>query len=329
MTELLKKIFDHDRKALAKAITLVESTLSEHKKEANNLIQDLLKNNNNESIRIALSGTPGAGKSTFIEAFGSKLIEAGNKVAVLAIDPTSNRTGGSILGDKTRMENLSRHPNAFIRPSPSSLNLGGVTAKTREVIHLCEASGYNIIIVETVGVGQSEMAAFDMTDVFCLLITPDSGDELQGLKKGIIESADLIIVNKADGKLTKAASLAVAEYTSALRLLGKKNNVPENYPKATMASSKTGKGILEIKDEIFNFINLQKKLGFFEKKRNQQKVQWFKEKVDFEIYDFISKRNNFIEIQNKLRKKIENEEISVPEAISCFTDVLEKISSSE
>ena len=329
MTELLKKIFQHDRKALAKAITLVESTLSKHKKEANNLIKDLLTKSDSKSIRIALSGTPGAGKSTFIEAFGSKLIEDGNKVAVLAVDPTSNKTGGSILGDKTRMENLSRHPNAFIRPSPSSLNLGGVTAKTREVILLCEASGYNIIIVETVGVGQSEIAVSDMTDIFCLLITPDSGDELQGLKKGIIESADLIIVNKADGKLKKSASLAVAEYTSALRLLAKKKNVPENYPKATMTSSITGNGIIEIKDEILNFVNLQKKLGFFEKKRNQQKVQWFKEKIELEIYDFISKRNNFIDVKNELQKKVENDEISVPEAINYFNTILEKISNNE
>ena len=329
MTELLKKIFQHDRKALAKAITLVESTLSKHKKEANNLIKDLLTKSDSKSIRIALSGTPGAGKSTFIEAFGSKLIEDGNKVAVLAVDPTSNKTGGSILGDKTRMENLSRHPNAFIRPSPSSLNLGGVTAKTREVILLCEASGYNIIIVETVGVGQSEIAVSDMTDIFCLLITPDSGDELQGLKKGIIESADLIIVNKADGKLKKSASLAVAEYTSALRLLAKKKNVPENYPKATMTSSITGNGIIEIKDEILNFVNLQKKLGFFEKKRNQQKVQWFKEKIELEIYDFISKRNNFIDVKNELQKKVENDEISVPAAINYFNNILEKISNSE
>ena len=329
MTELLKKIFQHDRKALAKAITLVESTLSKHKKEANNLIKDLLTKSDSKSIRIALSGTPGAGKSTFIEAFGSKLIEDGNKVAVLAVDPTSNKTGGSILGDKTRMENLSRHPNAFIRPSPSSLNLGGVTAKTREVILLCEASGYNIIIVETVGVGQSEIAVSDMTDIFCLLITPDSGDELQGLKKGIIESADLIIVNKADGKLKKSASLAVAEYTSALRLLAKKKNVPENYPKATMTSSITGNGIIEIKDEILNFVNLQKKLGFFETKRSQQKVQWFKEKIELEIYDFISKRNNFIDVKNELQKKVENDEISVPAAINHFNTILEKISNNE
>ena len=329
MTELLKKIFQHDRKALAKAITLVESTLSKHKKEANNLIKDLLTKSDSKSIRIALSGTPGAGKSTFIEAFGSKLIEDGNKVAVLAVDPTSNKTGGSILGDKTRMENLSRHPNAFIRPSPSSLNLGGVTAKTREVILLCEASGYNIIIVETVGVGQSEIAVSDMTDIFCLLITPNSGDELQGLKKGIIESADLIIVNKADGKLKKSASLAVAEYTSALRLLAKKKGVPENYPKATMTSSITGNGIIEIKDEILNFVNLQKKLGFFETKRSQQKVQWFKEKIELEIYDFISKRNNFIDVKNELQKKVENDEISVPAAINYFNTILEKISNNE
>ncbi|MFL2801458.1 MAG: methylmalonyl Co-A mutase-associated GTPase MeaB [Paracoccaceae bacterium] len=322
MTELLKKIIENDRKALAKAITLVESTLSKHKKESDKLIQDLIKINKNESIRIALSGTPGAGKSTFIEAFGSKLIEDGNRVAVLAIDPSSKQTGGSILGDKTRMENLSRQPNAFIRPSPSSLNLGGVTTKTREVIQLCEAGGYNIIIVETVGVGQSETAVFDMTDVFCLLITPDSGDELQGLKKGITESADFIIVNKADGKLTKSASLAVAEYTSALRLLGKKNDVPENYPKATMVSSLTGKGIKEINDEILNFISLQKKNGHFERKRSQQKIQWFKEKIDFEIFDFISKRNNFVDIKNTLQKKIEKEEISVPEAIINFTNIL-------
>tara|TARA_A100001011_G_C14147017_1_gene772328 strand:+ start:57 stop:1037 length:981 start_codon:yes stop_codon:yes gene_type:complete len=325
MTELLHQIFNQDRKALAKAITLVESKLEKHKKDSDILIQKLIKENKNESIRIALSGTPGAGKSTFIEVFGSKLIKDGNKVAVLAIDPSSKQTGGSILGDKTRMENLSRQPNAFIRPSPNNLNLGGVTTKTREVILLCEAAGYNIIILETVGVGQSEIAAFDMTDVFCLLIAPNSGDELQGLKKGITESADFIIVNKADGKLTNSASLAVAEYSSALRLLGKKNDVPDNYPKATMVSCHTGKGINEINKEIFNFISLQKKLGFFEKKRNHQKIQWFKEKIDIAIIDIISKRNNFVDLRNNLQNKIESAEISVPEAIINLTNKLKKI----
>jgi LAO/AO transport system kinase len=169
------------------------------------------------------------------------------------------------------------------------------------------------------------MAAYDMTDVFCLLITPNSGDELQGLKKGITESADFIIVNKADGKLAKSASLAVAEYTSALRLLGKKNDVPKNYPKATMVSSITGKGIQEINSEIFKFIKLQKKLGFFEKKRKQQEIQWFKEKIDVEILDFISRKNNFAQIKKQLQNKIESAEISVPEAINNFTKMLKKL----
>ncbi len=324
MKNLLNQIFNHDRKALAKAITLVESTLESHKEKSNELIQQLIKENKNESVRIALSGTPGAGKSTFIEAFGSKLINNGKKVAVLAIDPTSKKTGGSILGDKTRMENLSRQHNAFIRPSPSNLNLGGVTTKTREVILLCEAAGYDVIIIETVGVGQSETAAFDMTDVFCLLITPESGDELQGLKKGITESADFIIVNKADGILEKSANLAVAEYSSALRLLSKRIDTHEDYPKATKVSSLTGKGIREINDEIFTFIKLQKKLGFFEQKRQKQNIQWFKEKLDLTLIEFISKKNNFIELRNDLKKKVENTEISVPEAIFIFKKELKQ-----
>ena len=324
MKNLLNQIFNHDRKALAKAITLVESTLESHKEKSNELILQLIKENKNESVRIALSGTPGAGKSTFIEAFGSKLINNGKKVAVLAIDPTSKKTGGSILGDKTRMENLSRQHNAFIRPSPSNLNLGGVTTKTREVILLCEAAGYDVIIIETVGVGQSETAAFDMTDVFCLLITPESGDELQGLKKGITESADFIIVNKADGILEKSANLAVAEYSSALRLLSKRIDTHEDYPKATKVSSLTGKGIREINDEIFTFIKLQKKLGFFEQKRQKQNIQWFKEKLDLTLIEFISKKNNFIELRNDLKKKVENTEISVPEAIFIFKKELKQ-----
>ena len=326
MKDLLKQILNHDRKALAKAITLIESTLEKHKGESNYLIHNLLKKNKNEnkSIRIGLSGTPGAGKSSFIEAFGSKLITSGYKVAVLAIDPSSKKTGGSILGDKTRMENLSRQPNAFIRPSPSNLNLGGVTTKTREVILLCEAAGYDIVIVETVGVGQSEIAASEMTDVFCLLITPESGDELQGLKKGITESADFIIVNKADGKLIKSASSAVSEYTSALRLIGRKNDTHENYPKATMVSSLTGEGIVEIKDEIFNFINLQNKLGFFEKRRNMQKVQWFREKIDLAIVEFISKKSNFSDTKIELQNQLEANKLSVPEAITIFNNKLKK-----
>ena len=193
MHNLLKHLLSGDRKALAKAITLVESSREDHQKEASNLIQEILLRPPPHSVRIGLSGTPGAGKSTFIESLGIRLIANGHKIGVLAVDPSSQKTGGSILGDKTRMEKLCREPNAFIRPSPSNLTLGGVTSKTREVILLCEAAGYDIVIIETVGVGQSEIAASEMTDIFCLIITPEGGDELQGFKRGITENADLII----------------------------------------------------------------------------------------------------------------------------------------
>jgi LAO/AO transport system kinase len=207
-----------ERRALARAITLVESTRPDHREQAEALIEAILPHAGN-SIRLGISGVPGVGKSTFIEAFGLHLIAAGRRVAVLAVDPSSRRTGGSILGDKTRMEALSRHDQAFIRPSPSRGTLGGVTRRTRESILLCEAAGFDVILVETVGVGQSETAVADMVDLFCLLLLPSAGDELQGIKKGIVELAELILVNKADGDTRKAAHQAVADYRAALRLL--------------------------------------------------------------------------------------------------------------
>ena len=207
-----------ERRALARAITLVESTRPDHREQAEALIEAVLPYTGN-SIRLGISGVPGVGKSTFIEAFGLHLIAAGKRVAVLAVDPSSRRTGGSILGDKTRMEELSRHERAFIRPSPSSGTLGGVTRRTRESILLCEAAGFDVILVETVGVGQSETAVADMVDLFCLLLLPSAGDELQGIKKGIVELAELILVNKADGDTKQAARQAVADYKAALRLL--------------------------------------------------------------------------------------------------------------
>jgi LAO/AO transport system kinase len=207
-----------DRRALARAITLVESTRADHRDEAEALIAAILPHAG-KSIRLGISGVPGVGKSTFIETFGLHLIAEGHRVAVLAVDPSSRRTGGSILGDKTRMEELSRHPAAFIRPSPTGGTLGGVTRRTRESIILCEAAGFDMILVETVGVGQSETAVADMVDLFCLLLLPAAGDELQGLKKGIVELAELILVNKADGATKPAALRAVADYQTALRLL--------------------------------------------------------------------------------------------------------------
>ena len=318
MTNLLKKLLNGDRQALAKAITLVESAREDHQKESGELIQQILASKRSPTIRIGLSGTPGAGKSTFIEALGTKLVADGHKIGVLAVDPSSKKTGGSILGDKTRMEKLSRETNAFIRPSPSNLTLGGVTSKTREVILLCEMAGYDIVIVETVGVGQSEIAASEMTDIFCLLITPAGGDELQGLKRGVTESADLIIVNKADGKLINAASMAVAQYSAALRLLGKREDTYKDYPKATMVSSTTGKGLDEISREIFKFIGVQKSTGLFYKKRKNQELIWFREKSQTAIFEQLSKKRDLRDIQANLENQIINENLSVMDAIETF-----------
>jgi LAO/AO transport system kinase len=211
-------ILTHDRRALGQAITLVESTRDDHRALAEELIEILLPATG-KSIRLGISGVPGVGKSTFIEEFGLHLVAAGRRVAVLAIDPSSRLTGGSILGDKTRMTGLSRSQMAFIRPSPSNGTLGGVARRTRDSLLLCEAAGFDVIMVETVGVGQSETAVADIVDIFCLLLLPSAGDELQGIKKGIVELAELIIVNKADGELRDAATRTVADYRSALSLL--------------------------------------------------------------------------------------------------------------
>jgi len=207
-----------DRATLARAITLVESTREDHRREAETLVERVLPASG-KSIRLGISGSPGVGKSTFIEAFGQKIIADGHRVAVLAVDPSSRRTGGSILGDKTRMEELTRTTDAFIRPSPSGGTLGGVARRTREAIVLCEAAGFDVVIVETVGVGQSETTVADMVDLFCLLLSPAAGDELQGIKKGIVELAELIVVNKADGPLMATAQRTVADYRAALRLI--------------------------------------------------------------------------------------------------------------
>lgn len=207
-----------DRRALARAITLIESSRPDHRKQAITLL-DKLAPLAGKALRIAVSGTPGVGKSTFIEAFGGRIVEDGHRIAVLAIDPSSTLSGGSILGDKTRMERLTREPNAFIRPSPSGGTLGGVAARTREAMLLCEAAGFDVVLVETVGVGQSETMAAQMTDMFVLLLAPGGGDELQGIKRGIMELADLILVNKADGPLEQVANKAVSEYRLALQLI--------------------------------------------------------------------------------------------------------------
>lgn len=242
--DLAARILNGERRALARAITLVESGRADHR-EATTRLLDLLARENRQSLRIGLSGTPGVGKSTFIESFGMMLIGAGLKVAVLAVDPSSTRSGGSILGDKTRMEHLSREKNAFIRPSPSQTHLGGVGRRSREAVALCEAAGFDVVLIETVGVGQSETVVAEMSDLFLLLLAPAGGDELQGVKRGIMEMADIILVNKADGDLKPAATRTCADYAGALRLLRKRPQDPEGFPKALMVSAVAREGLAE------------------------------------------------------------------------------------
>ena len=215
---LAAQLLSGDRRALARGITLVESTRADDREAADALLTEVMPHTG-RAIRIGISGSPGAGKSTLIEALGLHVVDTGHRVAVLAVDPSSSRTGGSILGDKTRMEQLSRHPAAFVRPSPAGSTLGGVARRTREAMLLCEASGFDVVIVETVGVGQSETAVAEMVDCFVLLIAPGGGDELQGIKRGIVELADIVAVNKADGPLAPVASATASDYAAALHMV--------------------------------------------------------------------------------------------------------------
>lgn len=274
-----------DRVILSRAITLIESTNPEHQQMAQQVIERCLPHSGN-SLRIGITGVPGAGKSTFIEAFGTFLTAHGKQIAVLAIDPSSERSKGSILGDKTRMEQLSIDPHAFIRPSPSGLTLGGVARKTRETIVLCEAAGFDVIIVETVGVGQSETVVKSMVDFFLLIMLAGAGDELQGIKRGIMEMADALIINKADGDNVTPAELAKTRYQSALHLFPKNEN-GWAVPVAT-CSALEHTAIDKVWTIISEFEALTKSNGFFEKNRNEQNVKIFYDWIDFTI------KNNFM-----------------------------------
>lgn len=267
-----------DRRALARAITLVESARADHRAEALALME-ALRLPRREALRIGLSGTPGVGKSTFIEVFGLMLTARGLKVAVLAVDPSSARSGGSILGDKTRMEQLSRDPNAFIRPSPSQTHLGGVARRTREAVALCEAAGFDVVLIETVGVGQSETLVAEMADVFLLLLAPGGGDELQGVKRGIMEIADLIAVNKADGDLLAAARRTCGDYAGALGLLRKRPQDPPGFPKAMTVSATEARGIAEVWAEITDLTKWRRDQGVFAARRAEQALHWFEDEV--------------------------------------------------
>jgi LAO/AO transport system kinase len=246
--ELARGLRGGDRRALSRAITLVESSRDDHRAEAEQLLAELLPASGG-ALRLGISGAPGVGKSTFIEAFGLAAIGAGHRVAVLAVDPSSKRGGGSILGDKTRMPELARHDDAYIRPSPAGKTLGGVARRTRDAMTLAEAAGFDVVIVETVGVGQSETAVADMVDLFLLLLAPGGGDDLQGIKKGIVELADLLVVNKADGDLKPAALRAVADYRHALRML-RPAAADEAMPLVLAVSALTGEGIPQIWERV-------------------------------------------------------------------------------
>lgn len=268
---LAEGVLAGQRRALARAITLIESTRPDHREAAETLLHHLLPHAG-RSVRIGITGVPGAGKSTFIEAFGLHVVNKGHRLAVLAVDPSSPRTGGSILGDKTRMEELSRDERAFIRPSPSGCTLGGVARRTREAMLVCEAAGYDVIVVETVGVGQSETAVADMVDMFLLLLVPGGGDELQGIKKGIVELADAIIVNKADGDLALAAARAARDYKNALHLLTPAN-AAWTVPVLTCSALEHA-GIDQVWQSVGTYRDTMGKVGAFTDRRSAQARAW-------------------------------------------------------
>jgi LAO/AO transport system kinase len=270
-SSLAQAVIEGDRRALARAITLVESTREDHRADAAALLDELLPQTG-RAARIGISGAPGAGKSMFIEALGVKLCEAGHTVAVLAVDPTSRRSGGSILGDKTRMEVLARQPGAYIRPSPSGGALGGVARRTREAMLVCEASGFDVVLVETVGVGQSETEIDDMVDTFVLLVAPGGGDELQGIKRGVMELADVVAITKADGALLSVANQAAADHRHALHLLRPKHELWT--PEVVLTSALTGEGIDEVWSAVLRHRDVLTSTGTLEQRRSRQAQAW-------------------------------------------------------
>lgn len=310
----IQKLISGDRRTLAKAITLVESVNDLDRKFAQELLQKALPHSG-KSIRVGITGVPGVGKSTFIESFGQFLINQGHKVAVLAVDPSSPISGGSIMGDKTRMEKLAGLDNAFIRPSPSSGALGGVALKTRETMHLCEAAGFDWILVETVGVGQSEYEVASMVDFFMVLMLPNAGDELQGIKKGILELADAIVVNKAEDENSTQALRAVTQYHSALHLL---NHHGFWTPEVHKISAIKNLGIDDIYKMLNRYLSESKKIKFFDQKRHQQSKEWMNKLTQelLEIKLFSSQDSK--KLKKELEEKVLKGEVTAYQAAENF-----------
>ncbi|WP_405381358.1 methylmalonyl Co-A mutase-associated GTPase MeaB [Maribacter sp. LLG6340-A2] len=305
--KIIKGILENDVALVSKAITLIESTNTAHRIMANEIIQACISKNY-ETLRIGITGVPGVGKSTFIEQFGNHLTEKGKKVAVLTVDPSSSRTKGSILGDKTRMTELAKNPNAYIRPSASGTSLGGVARKTRESIMVLEAAGYNTIIIETIGVGQSETAVHSMVDFFLLLKIAGAGDELQGIKRGIMEMADLIVINKADGNNIKNAELSKIEFTRALHMFPPKENGWS--AEVLTCSALENKGLKEIWQVISTYCSLMKENGFFVKNRQNQNEQWLLQYLEQELLTAFHNHEITKDLLPKLKEEVINGSIS-------------------
>ena len=314
---LADEVLAGDRRSLARALTLVESSKPEHRRRAAELLDELLPSTGN-AIRLAVSGGPGAGKSTLLEGLGLQLCDAGHRVAVLAVDPSSRRTGGSILGDKTRMVELSKHPNAFIRPSPAGRQLGGVARRTREATLVCEAAGYDIVVVETVGIGQSEVAAADLVDCFVVLVSPGGGDDLQGVKRGVMELADVVVVTKSDGDLAVAARRQVADLLAALSLL--RPRWPGWQVPVVAVSAVEGRGL----DELWSAVDAHRRTltadGSLDRLRRSQREAWFDEELHAQLLEQMAARPGFAERRDAQLAAVADGRASPARAVAALLD---------
>ncbi len=319
--KLASELLQGKRKALARAITLIESKKRSHRKLAKELLERILPYTGN-SIRIGISGVPGVGKSTFIEVFGLYLVERGHRVAVLAIDPTSQLSGGSVLGDKTRMERLSRLDEAFIRPSPSGYSIGGVANRTRESIFLCEANGYDIVIVETVGVGQSEIKVASMVDFFLLMQLPNAGDELQGIKRGVMEVADAIVINKADSDNIKMAELTKKQFENALSFFMRLDD--EWKVPILLVSALERRGIDKVWETIENFVKIKKRSGKFYEKRKKQSVDWMWSTVMDGLKELFQSNGRVVELSKEMERAVIEMKITPSIAAELLLDEFKK-----
>ncbi len=321
----VEDILSGDRRALAKAITLIESERNDHKKLAQQLLNQLLPHSGN-ALRIGISGSPGVGKSTLIEVFGLYLIKLKKRLAVLTIDPSSLISGGSILGDKTRMELLSREPSVYIRSSPSSGVIGGLARRTRETMLICEAAGYDLILIETVGVGQSEAAVAELADLFVLLVQPGGGDDLQGIKRGVMELADLVVVTKADGELTELAAKTQSDYRAALSLIQKRDSRIQQQVLSCSAHER--KGMEDIWATITQYSQMSLKDGEFEEKRNRQKVAWMWQEIQEQLISELKNNEDIQQYAIKLESEVVMGSKTSSEAAAQILSKFQKLSDS-